>query len=50
MVLDSAMAAAGSSTLIVVMPICRGRLEVDAEVVEEHALGRLDAEPLQASS
>ena len=29
--------AAGSSTLIVVMPIAARRLEVDAEVVEEHA-------------
>ena len=40
------MAGPGSPTLIVVMPIGLGGLEVDAEVVEEHALGRLDAEQL----
>ncbi len=40
------MAWSAPRTLIVVMPIAAGGLEVDAEVVEEHALGRLDADEL----
>ena len=41
---SSASAMSGSTTLIVVMPMAPRRLEVDAEVVEEHDLVRLDVE------
>ena len=45
-VLSSAMASVGVADLDRRHAHRPGRLEVDAEVVEEHALGRLDAEQL----